>query len=153
MAKGTQKPATGFAKQFANYLERARAHHGYSIDALAKKLEMSKNYVAERLRGEKPFTVQDLELAAKAFGTTPDELAVRISLPEAVDIDDRLVPGYEVVSTPEGKTIYLVEPADPQPRGKITDISTRRRVRPQPQNERSVASDKSKDRGEGQVDT
>lgn len=40
---------------------------------LAVKIGRSQNYVAERLRDEKPFTVDDIELVARFFDDAPGE--------------------------------------------------------------------------------
>lgn len=41
---------------------------------LAEKISRSQNYVSKRLRGELPFTVEDLEMIAPALHLTPEEL-------------------------------------------------------------------------------
>lgn len=41
---------------------------------LAHAIGLSQNYVAIRLRDEKPFTLDDLEKVADALGTDPEEL-------------------------------------------------------------------------------
>lgn len=117
MASGAQEPATGLAKEFADYVRRQQHAHGWSLDDIATGIGMSKTYTTKRVSGLMQFTVKDFEQFANFIGTDPQELLARVRLPEAADYDGRLVPGYEVVSTARGKRVYLVEEATPTRRG------------------------------------
>lgn len=45
--------------------------------ALSRLTGMSQNYIAKRLRGELPFTLNDLESVSKALGLSPSEVLTR----------------------------------------------------------------------------
>ncbi|MFL2002269.1 helix-turn-helix domain-containing protein [Microbacterium sp. A1-JK] len=112
MASGAQGRAEGLAKHFADFVRRG----GLTHDEIAKGIGMSKTYTSKRINGEGQFTLKDFERYAVLLGLEPQELLARVRLPEALEYDGRLVPEFEVVSGPSGRTVYLTRGVDPAPR-------------------------------------
>lgn len=52
---------------------RIGADRSLTGQLLAQKIERSQNYVAERLRDEKPFSIDDIEGFSKYFGESPSD--------------------------------------------------------------------------------
>lgn len=61
------KPAGSHAQAFSEAIRLHMSQSGVSGMALAAQISRSQNYVASRLRDEKPFTVDDVEAIAAAL--------------------------------------------------------------------------------------
>lgn len=87
---------TPFARAVTAEVRSLMGAHNITGRSLSERIPgRSNNYVAERLRDEKPFSVDDLAAIAAAFGVTPAQLvtdAMRwMALDEASGADERPV--------------------------------------------------------------
>lgn len=96
-----------------------------SIDDLADKMTVSKNYVATRLRGERIFTLRDFEEIAAAFDLDPEEFLVRVTLPLARNFDGRMVPKFGIAATSERGVIVFQHEESEAPVGSPFENVTR----------------------------
>lgn len=96
MPTGKQAPARGLALAFARLVSAEMAKRKLSHAQLAGRIGKSANYTSERLRGEKSFTLQDVDLIAKALHMDPAELIVRSERDYLASYPGRLVPQYDV---------------------------------------------------------
>jgi hypothetical protein len=62
------EPAFGFSLDVIRELKRAIDESGISNTELVKRAEMSSDYFYVRMRGEKPFTTNDVSKIAEAIG-------------------------------------------------------------------------------------
>lgn len=113
MASGKEPDVVGLAQDVARYVQRRIVDLGWSYDYVARAIGMSKGYTSKRITGAAAFTLRDFEMIARMFDLEPEELLVRVQLPEASDYSGRLVPRYEVVSRRGEKIVHRVEDADP----------------------------------------
>lgn len=93
---GKQSPARGLALAFAHVVVAEMAKRKISHAQMAGKIGKSANYTSERLRGEKSFTLQDVDLIAKALHMGPAELIVRSERDYLAGYPGQLVPQYDV---------------------------------------------------------
>jgi transcriptional regulator with XRE-family HTH domain len=96
MPTGKQDRAQGLALRFARLVEDLISRHRMSQAVIARAIGKSGNYVSERMRGEKVFTLADVEGIAALFGMEPGELLLRASRPALARVEGRLIPEYGV---------------------------------------------------------
>lgn len=113
MPTGSQGPATGLAKKFADYVQHEMSARGWSFDDLASRMSMSRSYIYDRVSKKKIFTVRDFEEFAGLVGLEPQELLARIQSPFARGYEGRMVPKYGVIGDENGMHIYRSIDADP----------------------------------------
>lgn len=113
MPSGTQGPAEGLAKKFAEYVQHEMSARGWSFDDLAERMSMSRSYLYDRVSKNKIFTVRDFEEFAGVVDLEPQELLARIQTPFVRMYEGRLVPKYGVIGDENGMHIYRSVDADP----------------------------------------
>ena len=74
---------TAFAIAASAAIRRLKADNRVSNAEISDKTGLSTNYIAERLRDEKSFTLSDIELLAKFFRLDPTALLVEAARPIA----------------------------------------------------------------------
>lgn len=114
MPSGSIGPASGLALRLAEAMRDYATQRDWTTQDLANRIGRSKNYVAERLRGEKVFNLQDFEGFAELLGLDPQELMTRLEYPHTRDYEGRLVPSYGIYGTSRGVEIYREVDADPK---------------------------------------
>lgn len=146
MPTGSQGPAEGLAKKFAEYVQHEMSARGWSFDDLASRMSMSRSYIHDRVAKRKIFTVRDFEEFAGLVGLEPQELLARIQTPFGRMYDGRLVPKYGVIGDENGMHFYRSVDADPPLRDTSNVIAADFGVRGANEDELDEVA------GEGQVD-
>lgn len=79
MPKGATGPASEFSQHVADRVASVRDDRGVSTTELAESSGMSRNYLYMRLRGDAPFTTNDIEALAGALDVDPVELMTGVT--------------------------------------------------------------------------
>lgn len=146
MPSGTQGPAEGLAKKFAEYVQHEMSARGWSFDDLAERMSMSRSYLYDRVSKNKIFTVRDFEEFAGVIDLEPQELLARVQAPFGRGYEGRLVPKYGFIGDENGIHIYRSVDADPPLRDASNVITADFGVRGADEDELDEVA------GEGQVD-
>lgn len=146
MPSGTQGPADGLAKKFAEYVQQEMSARGWSYDDLAARMSMSRSYLYDRVSKNKIFTVRDFEEFAGVVDLEPQELLARVQMPFGRMYEGRLVPKYGVIGDENGMHIYRSVDAGPPLRDASNVITANFGVRGVNEDELGEVA------GEGQVD-
>jgi transcriptional regulator with XRE-family HTH domain len=81
-----EQPPTAFAVATTREIKARIEELGVTNAAVARKTGLSQNYLNERLREEKSFTLSDIEHLADYFKVSPAELMAAAELRIAVDV-------------------------------------------------------------------
>lgn len=74
MGRGQAQPVEPLSIGLITAIRIRLARNGWTQRDLANATGLSENYVSVRMLGERVFTVYDLDVIARAFATTPQQL-------------------------------------------------------------------------------
>jgi transcriptional regulator with XRE-family HTH domain len=112
----------------ARNLKRLMVERDVKQGQLAAVLGITQSNVSKRLKGQTPFTTDDLDALAQAFGVRPSELLADAGQNEAARTSEEVraagqLPRLDSNQQPAGRFSVLVSPGF---RGKIVSLCTRR---------------------------
>lgn len=84
MPRRPETEPTPFSKAVTAAIRRLKADRRISNADITEKTGLSGNYIAERLRDEKSFTLSDMELLGEYFGFEPGQFLVDAAAPSNV---------------------------------------------------------------------